>query len=94
MKIPVFTAQLHKSRVATDEANCRSYYADCQSAFLMDDTDDSMKLSGVSEFELSDGQKITLNAGTITATYDEGKGYRVDYTDTVDGCGTQGWGAE
>ena len=32
ISIPIFTAQLHKARVATDWANLRSFYAEIQAA--------------------------------------------------------------
>ena len=32
--IPVFSAQLHKARVATDWANLRSFYADIQTDYM------------------------------------------------------------
>lgn len=41
ISIPIFTAQLEKSRDATDEANIRSAYAEVSAAILTDDKKDS-----------------------------------------------------
>ena len=38
ISIPIFTAQLEKSREATDEANLRALYAEAASALLTEDT--------------------------------------------------------
>ena len=38
ISIPIFNAQLEKSREATDEANIRSLYAECSAAVLTEDT--------------------------------------------------------
>lgn len=38
VSIPIFTAQLEKSREATDEANIRSLYAETSAAVLAEDT--------------------------------------------------------
>jgi len=39
--IPVFTAQLEKARVATEQANARSTYAQAVAAYLTDDSWDA-----------------------------------------------------
>lgn len=41
--IPIFTAQLEKSREATDKANLRSAYAEVSAALLDDDVDNQTK---------------------------------------------------
>lgn len=67
--IPVFSAQLHKSRVATDMANVRSYYSQLQYDFLENGYDTSKEHTtdnpeGLQEFVL-DGQKIQLKEGSL-----------------------------
>lgn len=56
VSIPIFTSQLEKAREATDEANLRSFYAECSAAAL----------TGV-----ADNTDVTVTKGTtgvITAT--------------------------
>ena len=40
--IPVFTTQLEKAKVATEQANARSTYAEAVSTYLIDDTKTSL----------------------------------------------------
>ena len=92
ISIPIFSAQLHKAKVATDQANCRAYYADLQSSFLTDGYNNTATtLSGQNTFTLSDTQSIELKAGTIT-TSQSNTGWFVQYTDSEDGCGNYNWG--
>lgn len=37
ISIPIFTSQLHKAQVATDQANLRAYYAEIQADYLQKD---------------------------------------------------------
>lgn len=66
--IPVFSAQLHKSRVAVDWANTRAYFAELQLDFLENGYDTSKENEnprpGLKEFVL-DGQKIQLKEGSL-----------------------------
>lgn len=67
--IPVFSSQLHKSRVATDWANVRSYYAELQYDFMETEKIDNTKLhewgnTGLTSFTLS-GQAIELKTGKL-----------------------------
>ena len=93
--IPVFSSQLHKAKVATDQANCRALYADLQSKFLTDGKPSTYTgLSAATSFTLSDGQTITLNTGTVTTAVSD-NGYTVTYADTNTGCsncGGESWG--
>lgn len=43
ISIPIFTAQLEKSREATDAANIRSAYAEVQAAALTEETETDLK---------------------------------------------------
>ena len=70
ISIPVFTSQLHKAKVATDEANLRSYYsvlmADYQATGKYDYdpsiTDDMWKnISNTIKYK--DGTTVKLKAG-------------------------------
>ncbi len=67
--IPVFTAQLDKARIATEQANARSTYAEVAAAYLLDDTID------VSTYAK------TYDGVTYTpSTADSGKTWKVDLT--------------
>ena len=69
ISIPVFTSQLHKAKVATDEANLRSYYsvlmADYQATGKYDYdpsiTDDIWILHNTIKYK--DGTTVKLKAG-------------------------------
>ena len=52
--IPVFTSQLEKSKIATDEANARSAYGEAVAGYLSD--------------EITDGDTITLGKCTYTVS--------------------------
>ena len=83
VSIPVFAAQLHKARVASDWANVRSYFSQLQydyqetgkinSSYLHDDI-----FHPLTSFELS-GQTIELKAGFILIRQDGTKGYNILY---------------
>lgn len=91
ISIPVFTSQLHKARVATDEANLRSYYsvlmADYQTTGKYDYdpsiTDDMWK--NISDtIKYKDGTTVKLKAGqfsVIRPTEQKAKfsGYQIYY---------------
>lgn len=42
ISIPIFTSQLHKAEVATDQANRRAYYAEIQADYLQKDKYNSL----------------------------------------------------
>lgn len=91
ISIPVFTSQLHKAKVATDEANLRSYYsvlmADYQATGKYDYdpsiTDDMWKnISNTIKYK--DGTTVKLKAGQLSVirpTEDDPKfyGYQIHY---------------
>ena len=93
--IPVFTAALHNSKAATDEANARSLYADLQADYLAnaassytEATWDSSLKDGVTfngsssdKFTLSDGEEITMvdSDDTISLSFTEGEGWGVEF---------------
>ena len=83
VSIPIFAAQLHKARVATDYANVRSYFSQLQydyqetgkvnSSYLHDDI-----FHPLTSFELS-GQTTELKAGFILVREDGTNGYNILY---------------
>lgn len=64
--IPIFTAQLEKSREATDEANLRALYAECTSAVLMEDNTSDADTNANPKVTTSNG--VTTAVGTYTMT--------------------------
>jgi len=68
--IPVFTAQLEKSRESVDLSNIRSYYAEIVPAILTGDLDDST-------------DTITIQGKTVTTTGAKAAGAYQDFTVTV-----------
>ena len=88
--IPTFSSQLHKARVATDWANVRSYYAQLQCEFMETGEIKNKYLhepgptGGLTSFQLN-GQEITLKAGSIWVTENDGgkTGYNILYTCTM-----------
>lgn len=77
--IPVFTAQLEKSREATDAANIRSAYAEIMTQYLTDGsetsttvtkrqtvdgwTDSTLEIAGVPVDSIDDGGEGDVNVG-------------------------------
>ena len=68
--IPVFTAQLEKSRESVDLSNIRSYYAEIVPAVLTGDLDDST-------------DTITIQGKTVTTSGAKTSGKYADFTVTV-----------
>ena len=87
ISLPVFSAQLHKARVATDWANIRSYYGEIQSDFISTGeynpkvpdayTDHVWNRT---EIDFLDGQKVKLKDGYFAVTKSlSGNGYQISY---------------
>lgn len=85
--IPVFNAQLHKTRVATDWANVRAYYAEIQTDYISTGeynpnvpvdwhTNPSYDWKNIT---FLNGQKVELVTGTCAVSFDAEKGYSVTY---------------
>lgn len=86
--IPIFTAQLHESEVATDIANVRAYYAEIQSDYITT----GVKNPNVKDFHedhdfdpytlnFLNGNNIKLKAGVYYATLtDDDRGYQIVYS--------------
>lgn len=64
ISIPIFTAQLEKSREATDEANLRALYAECTSAVLMEDNTTDTNANP----KVTTTEGVTTAVGTYTMT--------------------------
>lgn len=61
--IPIFTAQLAKARLATNQANARAAYAAVEAQYLQDDTKTGNFTYNVSSGKLAD---TALTSGTTT----------------------------
>ena len=57
--IPVFTGQLEKSKIATDKANVRAWYAEQTAAYLSDGT------AGASTY---DGEALKASGASVTVS--------------------------
>ncbi len=70
ISIPVFTAQLRKSRLATNQANARSAYAIATAQFL-DENDGTVTGSKVYKYDVKKGELevVTAASGSNPAVY-------------------------
>ncbi len=67
VSIPIFTSQLRKARLATNQANARAAYAAVCAQYLMDDTKTGAFTYSVEKGELiSDASKV----GTVSISND------------------------
>lgn len=85
--IPVFGAQLHKARVATDWANLRSFYADIQTDYMTTGKQNpkvpvdwhSSKDYDWHSVTFLNGQKVKMKAGRCAVNFKEDEGYSIEY---------------
>ena len=85
--IPVFSAQLHKARVATDWANLRSFYADIQTDYMTTGKQNPKVPVGWHTSKDYDwhsvtflnGQKVKMKAGFCAVNFKEDEGYSIEY---------------
>ncbi len=85
--IPVFSAQLHKARVATDWANLRSFYADIQTDYMTTGKQNPKVPVGWHTNPAYDwhsvtflnGQKVKMKAGFCAVNFKEDEGYSIVY---------------
>ena len=85
--IPVFSAQLHKARVATDWANLRSFYADIQKDYMTTGEQNpkvpvdwhSSKDYDWHSVTFLNGQKVKMKAGRCAVSFTEDEGYSIVY---------------
>lgn len=86
--IPVFSAQLHKARVATDWANLRSFYADIQTDYMTTGKQNPKVPVGWHTNPAYDwhsvtflnGQKVKMKAGRCAVSFTKDEGYSIEYT--------------
>lgn len=78
--IPIFTAQLQKAKVATDEANIRSWYAEASAKLLTEDnyTPTTEELKGAVVLK-ADGADVVVNY-TAAATANDDPVFNITYT--------------
>lgn len=85
--IPVFSAQLHKARVATDWANLRSFYADIQTNYMTTGEQNpkvpvDWHSSGDYDWysvTFLNGQKVKMKAGFCAVSFTKDEGYSIEY---------------
>lgn len=85
ISIPIFTSQLHKAQVATDQANLRAYYAEIQADYLQKDKYNSLVPKndyGTKRNKIInhlDGTTTELKAGFYAVDKLSSGGYRIIY---------------
>lgn len=85
--IPVFSAQFHKARVATDWANLRLFYADIQTDYMTTGEQNPKVPVGWHTNPAYDwhsvtflnGQKVKMKAGFCAVNFKEDEGYSIVY---------------
>ena len=85
ISIPIFTSQLKKARLATNQANARAAYAAATTQYMLD-YDDTTPTAGVSYvYTVSTGKlgDVKTTAGTATITNTDISSWKVD--DKADG---------
>ena len=87
ISIPIFTAQMHKAKVAADWANLRAYYAEIQADYMSTqqrnpkvklywETDNADDWHSVT---FLDGHKAEMKAGICGVRFTENQGYSIVY---------------
>ena len=87
ISIPIFTAQMHKAKVAADWANLRAYYAEIQADYMSTqqrnpkvklywETDNADDWHSVTFFVF---YKAEMKAGTCAVSFTTDKGYSIAY---------------
>ena len=89
ISIPIFTAQMHKAKVAADWANLRAYYAEIQADYMSTQKqnpkvkviDDNVAGSDYDWQSVTflDGHKAEIKAGTCAVSFTTDKGYSIAY---------------
>ena len=87
ISIPIFTAQMHKAKVAADWANLRAYYAEIQADYMSTQKQNpKVKVIDVagSDYDWQsvtflDGHKVKMKAGYCTVRFKKDKGYSIAY---------------
>ena len=88
ISIPIFTTQLHKSKVADDWANVRAYFGEIQADYMTTgeknpkvpaynwSTDERFDLKTIT---FLNGQKVELKTGNYMIHFDKDTGYSIEY---------------
>ena len=85
ISIPIFTAQMHKAKVAADWANLRAYYAEIQADYMStQQRNPKVKRWGIETNDMSsvtflDGHKAEMKAGTCAVSFADKEGYQIVY---------------
>ena len=87
ISIPIFTAQMHKAKVAADWANLRAYYAEIQADYMSTQKQNpKVKVIDVagSDYDWQsvtflDGHKVKMKAGYCAVRFKKDKGYSIEY---------------
>lgn len=85
ISIPIFTAQMHKAKVAADWANLRAYYAEIQADYMStQQRNPKVKRWGIDTDDMSsvtflDGHKAEMKAGTCAVSFADKEGYQIVY---------------
>lgn len=84
--IPVYTAQMHKARVAADKANVRAYYAEIQADYMLTEKHNNKVPQSVvtpgsdwTKIVFLNGTEVKLQAGLCIVAHLETGGYNVHY---------------
>ncbi len=90
--IPVYTAQMHKVRVAADWANLRAYFAQIQADYMLTGEqnpkvevldeyygNDPSQFPDTKTITFLDGAKVKLQAGYYIVRFKKEKGYSIAY---------------
>ncbi len=88
--IPVFTAQLEKSKESTDMANIRSAYATLVAQYMEDGSANSIAVAAAGQRDTSwsyaEGSLVTMNDGSVSSIAFDAK-QSGDYTVSIDASG-------
>lgn len=88
ISIPIFTTQLHKSRVAADWANVRAYFGEIQADYMTTgemnpkvpaDAGEAFPDFDWKTITFLDGQKLELKTGFYKINFDKDTGYSIEY---------------
>lgn len=77
ISIPIFTSQLKKAKLATNQANARAAYAAVEAQYLQDDTK-----TGPFSYDVATGKiSTTATAGTVDVTGTDISAWTADQSD-------------
>lgn len=88
ISIPIFTTQLHKSRVAADWANVRAYFGEIQADYMTTgernpkvpaDDGDPFPTFDFKTITFLDGKKVELKTGNYVIHFAKDTGYSIEY---------------